>query len=188
MKPFTPLLMGVLALTLVTIPAAARSRHSAPAPEQGQAAPSAPVMELPPPDDTAKFLAGMPVPRNSPLAPLTQDPAWLDHSAYFEKAFSKMNARQLTKLHTMQDTLLPETKQNFPVVYYMFSGPDFLYMDQFFPNASVYIMCAKESMGPPPDPLHMPNLGGALHNLEAAMHDSLTTSYFITQDMKVSLE
>ena len=70
----------------------------------------------------------------------------------------------------------------------MFSGPDFLYVDQFFPNASVYVLCGKESMGPPPDPLRIPNLPGALGNLENAMKSSLNTTYFITKDMKVDLQ
>src|SRR5437764_382449 len=70
----------------------------------------------------------------------------------------------------------------------MFSGPDFLYVDQFFPNASVYILCGKESMGPPPDPLQIGNLGSALHNLEQEMYSSLRFSFFITKDMKVSLD
>src|SRR5256886_6225578 len=74
------------------------------------------------------------------------------------------------------------------VVFYMFSGPDFLYVDQFFPNASVYILCGKESMGPPPDPLQIGNLGSALHNLEQEMYSSLRFSFFITKDMKVSLD
>jgi len=73
-------------------------------------------------------------------------------------------------------------------VFYMFSGPDFLYVDQFFPQASVYILCGKESMGPPPDPLQIGNLGSALHNLEQEMYSSLRFSFFITKDMKVSLD
>src|SRR6266571_7388673 len=40
------------------------------------------------PNDVARFLAGMPVPENSPLAPLTRDPAWQEHAAFFEKEFS----------------------------------------------------------------------------------------------------
>jgi hypothetical protein len=70
----------------------------------------------------------------------------------------------------------------------MFSGPDFLYVDQFFPKAAVYVLCGKESMGPPPDPLRIANLSGALGNLENAMKSSLETTYFITKDMKVDLQ
>jgi len=36
------------------------------------------------PNDIARFLAGMPVPENSPLAPLTRDPAWQAHAAFYE--------------------------------------------------------------------------------------------------------
>ena len=142
----------------------------------------------PPPDDTARFLAGMPLPKNSPLAPLTTDPAWQEHSANFEKAFAKLNTRQLQKLHTWEGQYFPESREHIPVAFYMFSGPDLLYVDQFFPKADVYILCGKESMGPPPDPLQTGNLGSALHNLEEAMNSSLRFSFFITKDMKVDLQ
>jgi hypothetical protein len=139
------------------------------------------------PNDVARFLAGMPVPENSPLAALTRDPAWQEHAAFFEKEFSKLNLRQLEKLHPWQETYVPELLQPMPVAFYMFSGPDFLYVDQFFPRASVYVLCGKESMGPPPDPLRIANLAGALGNLENAMKSSLETTYFITKDMKIDL-
>src|SRR5438445_7333253 len=70
----------------------------------------------------------------------------------------------------------------------MFSCPDLLYVDQFYPKADVYILCGKESMGPPPDPLQTGNLGSALHNHEEAMNSSLRFSFFITKDMKVDLQ
>jgi hypothetical protein len=146
------------------------------------------VHAQPPPDDTARFLAGMPLPKNSPLASLTSDPAWQEHTANFEQAFAKLNTRQLAKLHAWETQYFPEARNQVPVVFYMFSGPDFLYVDQFFPKASVYILCGKESMGPPPDPLQIGNLGSALHNLEQEMYSSLRFSFFITKDMKVSLD
>src|SRR6266540_1806072 len=139
------------------------------------------------PNDVAHFLAGMPIPENSPLAPLTRDPAWQAHAAFFEEQFSKVHLRQLQKLHGWQATYLPESAQPKPVVFYMFSGPDFLYVDQFFPRAAVYVLCGKEALGPPPDPLRIANLSGALGNLENAMKSSLNTTYFITKDMKVDL-
>jgi hypothetical protein len=142
----------------------------------------------PPPNDTALFLAGMPLPKNSALEPLTHDLTWVEHAANFEKAFAKLNVRQLQKLHAWQGQYLPESLQPMPVAFYMFSGPDFLYVDQFFPRASVYILCGKESMGPPPDPLRIGNLSAALYNLEDAMNSSLRFSFFITKDMRVDLE
>ena len=176
----------LLLLTIAMCDSSVLAKTRRPQPPD-QAAPST-LPGLPPPDDTAKFLAGMPLPRNSPLAALANDPAWLEHSAFFEKAFGKLYATKLRKLHVFQDTYLPESRAPTPVAFYMFSGPDFLYVDQFFPNASVYVMCGKESMGPPPNPLRITDLPRALGNLENAMHDSLTTSYFITKDMKVDLQ
>jgi hypothetical protein len=140
------------------------------------------------PDDVARFLAGMPLPKVSPLAPLTNDPTWQEHAANFEKAFAKLNTKRLAKVRTWEAQYFPEAHEKIPVAYYMFSGPDFLYVDQFFPKADVYILCGKESMGPPPDPLHITNLADALHNLEEAMQPSIRFSFFITKDMKVSLD
>src|SRR3954470_12643100 len=139
------------------------------------------------PNEVARFLAGMPVSENSPLAPLTRDPAWQSHAAFFEEQFSKLHLRQLQKLHGWQATYLPESLQPIPVVFYMFSGPDFLYVDQFFPRAAVYVLSGKEALGPPPDPLRIANLSAALGNLENAMKSALNTTYFITKDMKVDL-
>jgi hypothetical protein len=146
--------------------------------------------ETPGPDanDTARFLAGMPISKKSSLAPLTTDPAWQAHAEYFEKAFQKLNRGKLAKLHLWQKNYMPRLQEPIPVAFYMFSGPDFLFLDQFFPNASVYIMCGQEAIGPAPDPLRIADLPGALQNLESAMKDSLRTTYFITQDMKINLQ
>jgi hypothetical protein len=177
--------LSIFALSLIATSAHARRRHREQSAEQPAAAATEPG--LPSPNDTARFLAGMPIPKKSPLAPLTNDPAWQEHAANFEKAFAKLNSRQLQKLHAWEAQYFPEANRRIPVAFYMFSGPDFLYVDQFFPKAPVYVLCGKESMGPPPDPLRVENLGAALHNLEEAMYSSLRFSFFITKDMKVDL-
>jgi len=175
---FAKITLSIFALSILHPVGSARAQQN----------PTASNSALPSPDDTARFLAGMPLPKNSPLAVLATDPAWQDHSAFFEKAFAQLNLRQLQKLHAWEQNYLPEATQSLPVAFYMFSGPDFLYVDQFLPKASVYVLCGKESMGPPPDPLRITNLAGALHNLEDAMSSSLRFSFFITKDMKVDLQ
>src|SRR5438034_11025085 len=174
-------------LTLPAVLALVAAMLSVSAQENPEVAPRA-VPANAGPNDVARFLAGMPVPENSPLAPLMRDAAWQEHAAFFRREFSKLNLRQLQKLHAWQETYFPEALQPIPVAFYMFSGPDFLYVDQFFPRASVYVLCGKESMGPPPDPLRIANLAGALGNLENAMKSSLETTYFITKDMKIDLQ
>src|SRR5262245_47797312 len=177
MKANSTILSIVLGLANTLILSAQQNREVAPRAIPANAGPN----------DVARFLAGMPVPENSALAPLMRDPAWQAHAAFFEEQFSKLNLRQLQKLQGWQPTYLPESLQPKPVVFYMFSGPDFLYVDQFFPRAAVYVLCGKEALGAPPDPLRIANLSAALGNLENAMKSSLSTTYFITKDMKVDL-
>src|SRR5690348_7139116 len=69
------------------------------------------------PNDTARFLAGMPLDPHSPLAPLAQTPAWQEHAAFFENAFAKLTQGKFAKLHLWQDANVPELKDPIPVVY-----------------------------------------------------------------------
>jgi hypothetical protein len=70
-------------------------------------------------DDTAKFLAGMQPSADSPLAPLTRDPAWQRHARFFDHAFAQLEQRQLSKIRTWSDTNLAAPR---PTMFYMFSG------------------------------------------------------------------
>jgi len=59
------------------------------------------LQQLPDPMILHGFLAGMPVPENSPLAPLTRDPAWQAHSAFFRgrvhQALISVNSKSCTR-------------------------------------------------------------------------------------------
>ena len=84
-------------------------------------------------DDTARFLAGMPPSAGSPLAPLTSDSAWQRHARFFDAAFAQLEQRQLSKIRAWGNAYLAAPK---PTMFYMFSGPDFLYADAFYPKAT----------------------------------------------------
>ena len=118
-----------------------------------------PGVSIPPPNvpnvpasvnDTAHFLAGLPVSEGSPLAALTQNPAWQQHATFFDQAWTRLIARQFVGIRNWEINYLPDATQPLPVVFYMFSGPDFLYAHQFFPNASTYILAGTEPIGPCP--------------------------------------
>jgi hypothetical protein len=154
--------------------------------------PPEPTIAAPPgvmasPSDAARFLAGMPVPQGSPLAPFEQTAAWQAHAKNLEERFSKLVPR-FAKIAAWRGAFLPEANEQMPVAFYMFSGPDFLYVDQFFPNASVYVLCGTEPIGPAPDPLRLQYPGGAFANLENSMNSLLRFSFFITKDMKTDLQ
>ena len=137
-------------------------------------------------DDTARFLAGMPPSADSPLAPLTKDPAWQRHARFFDQAFGQLEQRQLAKIRAWSDTNLAAPR---PTMYYMFSGPDFLYADAFYGKATTYVLSALEPPGSVLDLARLPRggVGAALYNVERSLSSILSFSFFITKQMRVDL-
>ncbi len=137
-------------------------------------------------DDTAKFLAGMMPSADSPLTPLTRDPSWQRHAKFFDSAFAQLEQRQLSRIHAWSDANLAAPR---PTMFYMFSGPDFLYANAFYPKATTYVLSALEPPGSVPDLAKLPRggVGAALYNVEHSMSSILSFSFFITKHMKVDL-
>ena len=135
-------------------------------------------------NDTARFLAGMPPSEQSPLAPLTQDPAWQRHARLFDAAFGQLEARQLSKIRTWAAVNLAAPRST---MFYMFSGPDFLYADAFYSKATTYVLSALEPVGSVPDLTRVTYLGPTLNDIERSMSSILSFSFFITKHMKTDL-
>jgi hypothetical protein len=137
-------------------------------------------------DDTARFLAGMMPSADSPLMPLTKDPAWQHHARFFDAAFAQLEQRQLSKIRTWSEANLAAPR---PTMFYMFSGPDFLYANAFYSKATTYVLSALEPPGSVPDLTRLPHgsLDAALYNVERSLGSILSFSFFITKQMKVDL-
>jgi hypothetical protein len=137
-------------------------------------------------DDTARFLAGMMPSADSPLMPLTRDPAWLRHAKFFDTAFAQLEQHQLSKIRDWASANLAAPR---PTMFYMFSGPDFLYADVFYSKATTYVLSALEPPGSVPDLTKLPfgGVGAALYNVERSLGSILSFSFFITKKMKVDL-
>ena len=75
-------------------------------------------------------------------------------------------------------------------MFYMFSGPDFLYANAFYSKASTYVLSALEPVGSVPDLSRLPRGGiaSALYNVERSLGSILSFSFFITKDMKTDLQ
>lgn len=138
-------------------------------------------------DDTAKFLGGLPV--KGPLEPLTQSDAWRNHANALDEAWFKKEFHQLTPIRTWMAANAKEYYDSSNTMYYMFSGPDFLYAHAFFPNANTYILAGLEPVGQVPDlsRLSPDVLHGELSALRSSMSTVLKTHYFITKDMRTDL-
>src|SRR4051812_15692052 len=80
----------------------------------------------PTPDDQARFLAGMTV-EGTALATLGHQEGWIRHSAELTRAWGSLEHTQLAPIRGWCQQMLPlEYSDNAPL-FYMFSGPDFLY-------------------------------------------------------------
>jgi hypothetical protein len=138
------------------------------------------------PDDTARFLAGLPPAPGSPLAALAKDPGWAQHARFFDSIFAREDANTLSKVRVFSKEHLP---QQHDTMLYMFSGPDFLYATSFFPSATTYVLSGLEPVGDVPQLTSLPRgaVDGSLRNIEGSLATILNLSFFITKNMKTQL-
>jgi hypothetical protein len=138
------------------------------------------------PNDVARFLAGLPVAEDSPLAPLTKEAAWQHHARALDAAWSKVEQGRLSKIREWSSANLTKPQKT---VLYMFSGPDFLYVNAFFPDRTTYVMAGLEPIGQIPSitPALSRNYSVPLAGLRVAVGTALNISFFITKNMQSNL-
>ena len=135
------------------------------------------------PDDTARFLAGLRPAPGSALSALTQDRTWQAQAERFNAAFGRVEEHQLKHIRAWAHGKLTAPS---PVLFYFFSGPDFLYASAFFPDATTYVLAGLEPPGPIPDVVDMPRgaVGSALQALAGSLGSLMSNSFFITKQMR----
>jgi hypothetical protein len=140
-------------------------------------------------DATAKFLAGLPV-KGTPLESHNNDSGWAAHAADLDRAWARLEKEQLSKIRAWAPQSLGSSSKDTGPMFYMFSGPDFLYANAFFPKAGTYILCGIEPIGPVPDLDKIPPsvLPSALANLRQSLDSLLSTSYFVTKYMRADFK
>lgn len=133
-------------------------------------------------NDTARYLAGLAPAEDSPLARYTRDGYWQQHARSFDHSWQELENRRLSKIRAWSAQNLKDRKAP---LYYMFSGPDLLYADAFFPNATTYLLAGLEPVG------QIPQINArtysALGSLRQSMASSISLSFFITKNMKSQL-
>ena len=138
------------------------------------------------PNDVARFLAGLPPSESSPLSGLTRERTWQRHAASMDSAWANIETRQLARIRAWSASELTAPSD---VLYYFFSGPDFLYADAFFPSATTYVMAALEPSGPLPaiGRHRSERLGHGLAQLRSSLNSVLNFSFFRTREMRTTL-
>ncbi len=133
-------------------------------------------------DDAARYLAGMQPSAESPLMKFTRDPGWQQHARSFDAAWKKLDREQISKIRAWSAEHL---KDRNGTLFYTFSGPDFLYANAFFPNASTYVLAGLEPVGRIPEITERSRL--YLPALRASLNTALNLSFFITAHMRQQL-
>jgi hypothetical protein len=138
------------------------------------------------PNEVARFLAGLPLAEGSSLSGLANERVWQRHAATMDAAWGKIEERQLSKIRAWTRSELATPSD---VLYYFFSGPDFLYADAFFPSATTYVMAALEPSGPPPaiGRHRGERLSYWLAQLRSSLNSVLNFSFFRTREMRTTL-
>jgi hypothetical protein len=137
-------------------------------------------------DDNARILAGIEPRADSPLVGLTREAGWRQHARGFGAAWESLEERQLSKIRIWSAKNITRPQQT---MLYMFSGPDFLYADVFFPEATTYVLSGLEPVGSIPDlsRLRRGSLSGALAHIRSSLGSVMNYSFFITKHMKGQL-
>ena len=138
-------------------------------------------------DETARLLAGLPV--TGTLISFMQNGGWQAHAAAMDKAWKTKEYFQLGPIASWMSSHAGEYYRSSGTMYYMFSGPDFLYAYTFFPDANTYILAGLEPVGQVPDlsSMNQDTLNANLGALRNAMSTLLITHYFVTEEMRAEL-
>lgn len=113
-------------------------------------------------------------------------------SAYWNKyhnqvgtAFSKMEERRLVPMQKWMDSISSESINDTSLLFYPFSGADFLHAYYLFPEANDYVLMAQEKIGDIPDIKSMKSdeVESYLDAVDQSLIDIYKRSYFITKRM-----
>lgn len=137
-------------------------------------------------NDAARFIAGLPVTGPGALAGWEQTQEWISFSRTISKNWERFKLARLGRIPPWASSHL--SNLNPGTVFYPFSGPDFIYVREFFPNASTYILCGLEPIGSQPSLQNLQPLHSSLGWMAVSMRSLMDAGYFVTKEMQVDLK
>jgi hypothetical protein len=72
---------------------------------------------------------------------------WKTYSKNLDSSFAKLDRKKFAVINNWSKTELKSVNEKINTVFYPFSGPDFYYANNFFPDAKRYIMVGLEPVG-----------------------------------------
>jgi hypothetical protein len=111
--------------------------------------------------------------------------AWSENQEFIDESWKKLERKRLKGMRDWAAKEFVKPNAEAKVVFYPFSGPDYLTADAFFPNADKYIMLGLEPVGKLPD-LKKFKKGEHIeyvNDFKESLGDIFDKSYFITRKM-----
>lgn len=111
--------------------------------------------------------------------------AWAQHCKFIDSSWKRLEKKRLASMKAWGRKEFEKPNNETKMVFYPFSGPDYLTANAFFPNADKYMMLGLEPVGKLPD-LKKFKAGEALdysNDFKKSLGDIFDKSYFITKKM-----
>ncbi len=111
--------------------------------------------------------------------------AWSSHEEFIDKSWKKLERTRLKSMREWASKEFETPNTEAKVVFYPFSGPDFLTADAFFPNGEKYVMLGLEPVGKLPDlkKFKPGEHSDYAQDFKESLGDIFDKSYFITRKM-----
>ncbi len=140
-------------------------------------------------DDIGRFLAGLPVNHGAGLSRLQQTAEYQEHQREMA-ALWRITGPHLDLVRAWSASELAPAIGGGGTILYPFGGPDLLYVSSLFPQAPTYVLLGLEPVGDVPALEALPpgEVLAALSAFRQATRTQLTAGYFVTTDMRASLE
>lgn len=136
-------------------------------------------------NDVARLFAGM---DGGGLSNIRGSSAWASHKARMDNLWATHQNNHRAPLLAWAGTEIGDI-QGANALFYPFSGPDFLFASAICPGAETYVLVGLEPAEPLPrlDSLSQEEIARGLYGLHNSVSTLMTSSYFITTEMKSDL-
>lgn len=136
-------------------------------------------------NDLARLLAGMAAEEGSVVAKYHDSEHWQAYQKVANDIWEKILTEKLPTMLKWQKDYLQAPNAQPGLLFYPFSGPDFLHASTFYPSATEMVMMGLEPIGSLPD---MEKISKEFpksyyNGLKRSLHDILKYSFFITKRM-----
>ena len=111
---------------------------------------------------------------------------WNDYKMSIDTPWTRITNERLSKMDNWSKSEISPKINDTCLLFYPFSGPDFLNAFHLFPNANDYVMVAMEKLGTIPnlEQLSEKDMKKYLNDVNHAIRDIYKRSYFITGNME----